>query len=940
MRVNVCHFLGLTLLAACPLVAPVSAAESKWVRTGVTGRLIYTPDAQGDRIMDFSDVGYMGRGSELIPDYVPNVVTVSPIAGDDTANIQAAINYASGLPLQSDGFRGSVLLSAGDYDIASQLNITASGVVLRGVGRDAGQTVLHARGTTQRSLVNVVGGGSQSLFGSKRNMIDKVVPVGATSFRVDSTAGLSVNGTVRIERPSTANWIHDLGMDNPPDNSPAWVAGTMNIRYDRTITRIEGNRIFLDAPLANAFELQYGGGTIQSYTWADRIQNVGIENLRAESDFVSDTDDNHALNFVSAENAQNIWVRHTTSRFFRKSAVVNNPTGKWLTVEDAINLDPKSTVTGERRYTFDLSGQLDFVTNSQANSGRHDFVNNSTRPPGPHVFHNSVANNALNDSGPHQRWATGSLFDNITVQGNNIDARNRGSLGTTHGWSGANMVIWNSTAAGFIVQNPPTAQNWLIGSIGTVINDTEFGPQPAGYVDSHESPVTVGGTNSLYDTQMNDSADIREFHWGSGSGNWTDELGWHEGVKPGVYRVSSRDYLVGDIDNFTNDGAGSVDAAYIDPAWTATIQGTSALPIAGLDDLGGNKNVAFTVQHQLDTGERVVHGYLALGLKQSSGDTSTDFVRLFDTNTNHKLNFADMGWSSQISTSGTFVGVIDMGAYRDKLQSGLVNVQINNDTGADWAMYVATVATPIADAIGPSVFIDGAGTATVDSAISPLGSLQIGGVSSGTLRLQAPASISIANDFDQLANGTLAVVVSASTPTAALLNVSGSADLAGMLAVEVAAGFTPAVNTTYRILSAAAGVHNDFDILSLPELQYGTAWQLSYNATSVDLKVIASFIVGDYDHNGEVDAADYVIYRHSLGQTGSGLAADGNGNQQIDPGDYDVWRSHFGDVARNAASIVYVRSVPEPSPILLIATAIFTAVISASRNRRPKFCRS
>ncbi len=97
---------------------------------------------------------------------------------------------------------------------------------------------------------------------------------------------------------------------------------------------------------------------------------------------------------------------------------------------NAINLDPKSVVTGERRYTFDLSGQLDFVTDSQANSGRHDFVNNSTRPPGPHVFHNSVANNALNDSGPHQRWATGTLFDNITVHGDNINARNRGSFGT------------------------------------------------------------------------------------------------------------------------------------------------------------------------------------------------------------------------------------------------------------------------------------------------------------------------------------------------------------------------------------------------------------------------------------------------------------------------------------------------------------------------------
>ena len=244
--------------------------------------------------------------------------------------------------------------------------------------------------------------------------------------------------------------------------------------------------------------------------------------------------------------------RRSTSAIRR---CVSNPTAKWVTVDDAINLDPKSLVTGERRYTFDLSGQLDFVTNSQANSGRHDFVNNSTRPPGPHVFHNSVANNALNDSGPHQRWATGTL-----VRQHHGQRRQHQRPQSRQSSAHARLVRREHgdlefDGGGYIVQNPPTAQNWLIGSTGTIINDTKFGPQPPGYVDSHGTPVTAGGTNSLYDAQMNDSADIREFHWGGGNGNWTDALQWREGVTPGVYRVSTRDYLVGDIDGFTYDGA-------------------------------------------------------------------------------------------------------------------------------------------------------------------------------------------------------------------------------------------------------------------------------------------------------------------------------------------------------------------------------------------------
>jgi hypothetical protein len=247
-----CTFL-FALLFAQSIVAPIALADSEWVRTGVTGRLIHVPDAEGDRILDFSRVGYQGRGTELIPSDVPNVITISPIAGDDTAHIQAAINSVAAMPLV-DGFRGAVLLQAGHYDINTRLTIGASGVVLRGVGRESSDTVLHGRGTSQRPLVEVLGSGSPSFTGNpKRNMIDKVVPAGATSFRVDSTAGLDVGDTVRVERPSTAAWIAAIGMDVPLDGDEGWEPNTVNIRFDRTITRIEGNRVFLDAPLANSF---------------------------------------------------------------------------------------------------------------------------------------------------------------------------------------------------------------------------------------------------------------------------------------------------------------------------------------------------------------------------------------------------------------------------------------------------------------------------------------------------------------------------------------------------------------------------------------------------------------------------------------------------------------------------------------------------------------
>ena len=925
------------LLIATLVATALEAADSYWVRTGATGRLIYVPDAEGDRILDFSDVGYKGQGTQLIPGNVPNLITIYPVPGDDTANIQAAINNLAAMPLGGDGFRGAVLLQAGHYDIGSQLTIGASGVVLRGVGRETSDTVLHGRGTGQRPLVQVLGAGSPSFTGNpKRNLIDKVVPAGATSFRVDSSAGLFVGDTVRVERPSTDEWISAVDMNDPPDGDPAWEAGAVNIRYDRIITRIEGNRVFLDAPLANSFELQYGGGTIQRYSWPERIENVGVENLRAESDFAFDTDEDHAWEFVSIANAQNVWVRHTKSQYFGDSAVVSNPTAKWVTVDDAVNLDPKSTITGERRYTFDLSGQLDFVTNSQANSGRHDFVNNSTRPPGPHVFHNSVANGALNDSGPHQRWATGTLFDNITVNGNNINARNRGSFGTTHGWSGANMVIWNSTADGFIVQNPPTAQNWLIGSTGPIIDDTTFGPQPAAYVDSHGVPVTAGGTTSLYEAQMNDAADIREFHWRGGNGNWTDALEWNQGITPGVYSVSLRDYLIGDIDEFQFDGENSVDAAYIDPAWQTAIESSSALPITGFDDLAGDANVAFTIQHQLSAGERVIHGYLAFGLRQSaSGEVGSDFLRLFDNNPEHRLTFSELGWGTTINPSDTFVGVVDLGIYLGQLQSGSVNVQTNDDTGIDWAMYVVTVATPINDQNGPTVFLDGGGIVTANSIIGPLHALQIGGTNTGELRIESAGSINLGDDFVQMENGTLTLELNANTPSDSLIDVGAVADLNGTLTVGLASGFTPAVDSEFHVLSALEGVYGQFVIVDLPPLSIGSAWELAYSSTSVDLKVV---IAGDFNRDGTVDAADYVVWRNTVNQSiVHGNGADGNSDGVVDGLDYNVWRGNFGFIgASNADSFFKAADTPEPTTVSLLVTSVIGYIFARrSAARRP-----
>ena len=85
--------------------------------------------------------------------------------------------------------------------------------------------------------------------------------------------------------------------------------------------------------------------------------------------------------------------------------------------------------------------------------------------------------------------------------------------------------------------------------------------------------------------------------------------------------------------------------------------------------------------------------------------------------------------------------------------------------------------------------------------------------------------------------------------------------------------------------------------------------------------------VGDYNGNFVVDAADYVIWRDTLGST-TDLRANGSNvgrsANKIDQLDYLVWRSNFGDTAAGgsgASSLMgSAGTIPEPSSVYLAAT--------------------
>jgi hypothetical protein len=110
--------------------------------------------------------------------------------------------------------------------------------------------------------------------------------------------------------------------------------------------------------------------------------------------------------------------------------------------------------------------------------------------------------------------------------------------------------------------------------------------------------------------------------------------------------------------------------------------------------------------------------------------------------------------------------------------------------------------------------------------------------------------------------------------------------------------------------------------------------------TLAELMLTVSFIPGlipgDYNADGTVDAADYVVWRDALGSVNV-LAADGNQNGVVDPADYDVWKSNFGVPPVGGAALLDVDStqatIPEPTVIsyLCVALIAFSRVRSERR---------
>ncbi len=501
--------------------------QSALVQVNADGSLSYAVDSLGNRIPDFSYAGYR-NSNEPIPD-ISVVTTLQPIVGDNTSHIQSAIAALSAMPVDSNGFRGAVLLEAGEYEIQGTVRVNVDGVVLRGVGDGsdpANNTILRAVGNVpdQRDVL-VAGGGGQTLWadsiaGSRQYITTDTVRVSERSFEVADASGFTVGDNIILYHPCTESWLESIdygGTFSDDPNATAadipWEVDSQPIVYNRYIEAIDGNRITLDVPVYSTLIRSLSPSYIYIYRKLFVRKNIGVEDLRIDIETAGGEDEAHAWSGIYVVGVEDAWVRNCTILHFGLSGVYTN-TATRITVQNCRALDPVSLIEGGRRYNFNAynASQQVLFEGCHASNGRHHYMSNGTSWTSGIVFLDCTSEGAYAASEGHRRWSQALLYDNFReldgprsgFNRRRIGLYNRGYFGTSHGWSAIHSVAWNCDVNGaeIHVQKPPGGQNYAIGCQGTVTGDRppcSFSV-PAGHIEgSNLSDLNPG---SLFKAQL------------------------------------------------------------------------------------------------------------------------------------------------------------------------------------------------------------------------------------------------------------------------------------------------------------------------------------------------------------------------------------------------------------------------------------------------------
>jgi len=498
--------------------------------------------------MDFSRVGYHW-GDDPIPSYPQYGEILTPTGGDDYQMIQSAIDNFS-------GSKGAIVLGEGTFRISQGLSLWKDGLVLRGTkDGDVLKTTIYRTGTEQGDIITL---GSKSGSYSKAinwacagKILGAHTPVGSMWVDVDNADMFSPGDRVCICRYPNTQWIKDLQMDGLQF---PWTPDAFFTAWDRYVIKVEGSRVYLDNPVVMAIDDIYGGGYLARYNVTGCISESGVEDLILDCQYDAseikndydhfyfdvEVDEDHARTAVKLAGCEHCWVRNVESHHVFFACVQFGTACTHCTALSCRYLEPVSLIQGSRRYAFSMgNGELCLVKDCHADLARHSYITTGDNR-GPNVFTQSSGTNSFAETGPHNKWSTGTLYDYLKLTGLHSypkavdtgrvqpmtpgteykgssdryygllriqDAYNFGST-DSQGWTGANLVFWNCESEIYVCENPwVTSRNWAWGCTGSRKVETNSKRNTdvkrlEGNIYSDGEHIILDGYVSLYEYQL------------------------------------------------------------------------------------------------------------------------------------------------------------------------------------------------------------------------------------------------------------------------------------------------------------------------------------------------------------------------------------------------------------------------------------------------------
>jgi len=478
-------------------------------------------DAEGRFLHDFSYAGYH-QGERPLPQREGPIFDASkpPFLADSTGKSDATLAIQAALDAAGKAGGGVVFLPAGTYRIAPQgaetaaLKLREDGVILRGAGVDKTFLFNDTVSMRNKTAVEVKPKAVPWWFAegkwAKESPVRFDLPNAAVEIPVEDPALFAPGDLVVVRNDLTERFITELGMTGH------WTRENFKNRslvFCRRIVSVDAAKsvVTLDVPIRHPLKKDDNARVVK--LTGKVVSEVGLEDFSigmkehsgaglGDFDYVKEGTagyDAHQSFAIVFEGAENCWMRHVnsycppgnTQGFHVISNGVKLARSRFVTVEACDWRNAQYQGGGGNGYLYTVNANECLVRNCYGEAGRHNFDFQATSSSG-NVLLDCTTKKGLLASDFHMYFSVANLLDNMTCDGDFVEAVYRPYGKPIHGVTTTESVFWNSHGLSYgsrkkiIVESKQYGNGYVIGTRG---------PAPA--VDSDDFVEGVGQGETL-----------------------------------------------------------------------------------------------------------------------------------------------------------------------------------------------------------------------------------------------------------------------------------------------------------------------------------------------------------------------------------------------------------------------------------------------------------